>query len=36
MDDIKPVIEAMPGLSDGEKELVLAGNARKVFTRLSR
>lgn len=36
MDDIKPVIEAMPGLSDGEKELVLAGNAKKVFTRLSR
>jgi predicted TIM-barrel fold metal-dependent hydrolase len=36
MDDIKPVIEAMPGLSDGEKELVLAGNARNVFTRLSR
>ncbi|SHK68172.1 4-oxalmesaconate hydratase [Pseudonocardia thermophila] len=34
-DDIKPVIDAMPGLSEGDKQLVLEGNARKVFTRLA-
>jgi predicted TIM-barrel fold metal-dependent hydrolase len=35
MDDIKPVIEAMPELSDAEKQLILSGNARSLFTRLS-
>lgn len=34
LDDLKPVIEAMPGLSDGDKHLVLEGNARKLFSRL--
>jgi predicted TIM-barrel fold metal-dependent hydrolase len=34
LDDIKPVIEEMPGLSESDKKLVLEGNARKVFTRL--
>ncbi|GAA1016457.1 4-oxalomesaconate hydratase [Acrocarpospora pleiomorpha] len=34
LDDIKPVIDAMPGLSEGEKQLVFEGNARKVFSRL--
>ncbi|MFD2415172.1 amidohydrolase family protein [Amycolatopsis pigmentata] len=34
LDDIKPVIDEMPGLSESDKKLVLEGNARKVFTRL--
>jgi 4-oxalmesaconate hydratase len=35
LDDIKPVIEQMADLSAEDKELILAGNARKLFTRLA-
>ena len=33
-DDTKPYIDAVPGLSEGEKEKIFAGNALKVYPRL--
>lgn len=32
-DDLKPVIEALPGLSAADREKIFAGNARRVYRR---
>ena len=34
MDDLKLVLDEMPGLSDTDRQAVYEGNARKLFTRL--
>jgi len=35
-DDTKPYVEAVPGISDEEKQKIYEGNARKVYPRLAK